>query len=554
MMKSCLPAHSRRQLLLSGAALPLLAVLPRPGRADDDHPGRREPPGGGRELTEEQRAHHALKRLAYGPRPQDVQAMQRLGAARWLDDFLQAQLQPQALPAALAQRLAALPTWQESQGELGERFRQALLAQRAQKEARPGDGADPAMAAAPGARPNAPPNVSHSAPPNARRELVRPVLAEAQAQRLWRALESPAQLQERLVEFWFNHFNVYAGKNAVSVYVGAYEREAIRPHILGRFRDMLGATARHPAMLIYLDNHQSVAPGFQPRRANARSQGLNENYARELMELHTLGVDGGYTQADVTALARMLTGWTLDPRGLGDGREHPRGRDLFVFDPRRHDHGEKLWLGRRIPATGPREGRAEGEQALDLLARHPSTARHLSRKLAQAFVADEPPASLVERLAQVFLRSDGDLRQWTEALIQAPEFWSAEHWQAKFKTPYQYLLSALRAVDAQVEDPALLAPLLAQAGQPLYGGQTPDGYKTTAAAWRGPEALTQRVQFASGLAEGRLGRRWQVAASPQQLLATLGPSLQAQTRAALQGETPGAQLALLLAGPDFMQC
>ncbi|HLO93258.1 MAG TPA: DUF1800 domain-containing protein, partial [Burkholderiaceae bacterium] len=491
------PDPRRRRLLLGGSALPLVAALPRPGHAEAAV--RLEP------LSDEERAHHALKRLAYGPRPQDVQEMQRLGPARWLEDFLQAQLQPQALPAPLARRLDGLPTWRESQGELGERFRRALQARRDSKAS---------ATAASGAA---------EAASDARRELVRPVLLEAQSQRLWRALESPAQLQERLVEFWFNHFNVYAGKNAVSVYAGAYEREAIRPHILGRFRDMLGATARHPAMLIYLDNHLSVAPGFQPRRANARSQGLNENYARELMELHTLGVDGGYTQADVTELARMLTGWTLDPRGLGSSR------DLFAFDPRRHDHGEKQWLGRRIAASGPRQGQAEGEQALDILARHPATARHLSRKLAQFFVADEPPPAQVERLAQVFLRSDGDLRQWTEALVRAPEFWSPAHWQAQFKTPYRYLLSALRAVNAQVDDPAPLLPLLAQAGQPLYGWQTPDGYKSSATAWRGPETLTQRVQFASSLAEGRLGRRWGADTRPEPLLATLGPSLQART-------------------------
>lgn len=526
-MKSCLPGPSRRHWLLCGATLPLLAAWPRPSRAADAPPLRRAP------LTDEERAHHALKRLAYGPRPQDVQEIQRLGPGRWLDTFLQEQLRPQPLPPALEQRLAGLPTWQETQGELGERFRKAHQAQQARKAAKAGQGGEDAVA-------------------QSRRELLRPVLLEAQSQRLWRALESPAQLQERLVEFWFNHFNVFAGKSAVSVYAGAYEREAIRPHILGRFRDLLGATARHPAMLIYLDNHLSVAPGFQPRRAHARTQGLNENYARELMELHTLGVDGGYTQTDVTELARMLTGWTLDLRGLG------HARDLFTFDPRRHDNGEKLWLGRRFhhanPNEGPRAGQREGEQALDVLARHPATARHLSHRLAQTFVADEPPPALVERLAQVFLRSDGDLRQWTEALLQAPEFWSAEHWQAKYRTPYQYVLAALRAVNAQVDEPALLLPVLAGAGQPLYGWQTPDGYKTTAAAWRGPEALTQRVQFASTLAEGRLGRRWNADTRPQSLLSTLGPSLQAPTRAALQGETPAAQAALLLAGPDFMQC
>lgn len=517
-MKSSSLGMLRRQWLLGSAALPLLASLPRPARA-----GERLAP-----LTDEQRAHHALKRLAYGPRAQDVQEIQRLGAGRWVERFLTEQLQPLPLPASLSQRVAGLRTWTESQGELGQRFRRAHEASQARKKA-------------PGAEPR------EGAADATRRELIRPVLLEAQSQRLWRALESPAQLQERLVEFWFNHFNVFAGKAAVVVYAGAFERDAIRPHILGRFRDLLGATARHPAMLIYLDNHLSVAPGFHPRRANARSQGLNENYARELMELHTLGVDGGYTQADVTELARMLTGWTLDQRGLGQARE------LFAFDPRRHDAGEKRWLGRTFPAGSPREGQQEGEQALDILARHPATARHLSTQLARAFVADEPPPALVERLTQVFLRTDGDLRQWTQALIQAPEFWEPEHWQAKYRSPYHYLLAALRAVNAQVDDPAPVLQALTQAGQPLYGCQTPDGYKTTAAAWRGPEALTQRVQFASNLAEGRLGRRWNPDTRPQQLLATLGPSVQARTRDALQGETPGAQAALLLASPDFLQ-
>lgn len=385
---------------------------------------------------------------------------------------------------------------------------------------------------------------------NAVREQVRPLVAQAMTARLARALQSPAQLEEVLTEFWFNHFNVYAGKNAVGVLVADYEQRAIRPHVLGRFRDMLGATARHPAMLIYLDNAQSVVPGYQPPqrarpglagRPESRARvtaGLNENYARELMELHTLGVDGGYGQADVTELARMLTGWGLDSRKARLGGSG----DLFLFDPRKHDAGPKTWLGRPVRGTG----QAEGERALDLLAAHPATARHLAFKFAQAFVADEPPPGLVQKLADNFRATGGDLREFTRTLIGADEFWSRAAYQAKFKTPYQYLLSSLRALDLPLAEPQPVLQALAQAGQPLYGAQTPDGYPNTAAAWRNPEALTQRVQLAI-----TLGRRSGVTAD--RLGTTLGASLSEPTRRALAGEPAGQQLALLLASPDFMK-
>jgi uncharacterized protein (DUF1800 family) len=379
---------------------------------------------------------------------------------------------------------------------------------------------------------------------------VRPLVAQAATARLARAMQSTAQLEEVLVEFWFNHFNVFAGKGPVSVLVADYEARAIRPFVFGRFRDMLGATAKHPAMLHYLDNERSVVAGYEPPRAARRfladkpelkarvATGLNENYARELMELHTLGVDGGYSQRDVTELARILTGWGIDQRKAllgGTG-------DLFHFDANKHDRGDKTWLGRTVSGSG----QAEGERALDVLAAHPATARHIAFQLAQAFVADEPPPSLVTRLAGVFKATDGDLKAVTRTLIHSDEFWSREAAGGKFKSPYQYLISSLRAVDAPLNNPAVLLQALAQAGQPLFGAATPDGYKNTAAAWRNPEALTQRVQLATTLSS-RTGVK------PETLLNTLGASVSETTRRTLAGEPSGQQVALLLASPDFMK-
>ncbi|HEV6967029.1 DUF1800 domain-containing protein [Roseateles sp.] len=509
---------NRRYVIGSAAALAGAAMLARRSHAGAPAP-----------LSAEERAMHALNRLGYGPSPADAAAIAEHGAARWLDRFLAGQFEPRRLPqpAALTQRLAGLEVLALSQAELFGRYREAVKAAR---EAR----REKAQGMAP-----------ETDALNAVRDKVRPLVAQAATARIARGLQSPAQLEEVLTEFWFNHFNVFAGKGPVGVLVADYEQRAIRPHVLGRFRDMLGATARHPAMLLYLDNAQSVVAGFEPPRrgrrpeAKARSpRGLNENYARELMELHTLGVDGGYTQRDVTELARMLTGWGLDTRkALFGGRG-----DLFQFDPRRHDAGSKTWLGETVRGSG----QAEGEHALDVLAAHPATARHLAFKFAQAFVADDPPASLVQKLADSFRASGGDLREFTRTLVGADEFWSREAYQAKFKTPWQYLLSSLRALDLPLNDPQPLLAALAQAGQPLYGAQTPDGYKTVAAAWRNPEALTQRVQLAT-----TLGQRSGV--SVDQLSTTLGASVSEPTRRTLAAEPAGQQVALLLASPDFMK-
>ena len=399
-----------------------------------------------------QQAAHVLNRLAFGPRPGDIERVAQMGVQRYIDG----QLDPKALPypADLTERLALLDTVNRSAGESLAEFIEVRRDVRDEEE---------------GAK-------------QRRRLAVERMRTQAQEARLLRAVESPRQLEEVLVDFWYNHFNVFAGKGLDQALVASYERDAIRPYVLGSFRAMLGATAKHPAMLFYLDNHLSKAGG------------LNENYARELMELHTLGVDGGYTQKDVTELARMLTGWTFDPRRL------VRLGETFRFDPRRHDAGVKTWLGREVAPAGQNEG----EMALDVLATHPATARHLSYKLAQYFVRDDPPPALVERLALAWRDTGGDIRQVLRVLFASPEFMAPSNVGAKFKTPYRFVISAVRASGTPLASSAPLAGALNQLGMPLYGCQTPDGYKNTEAAWLNPDALGRRVVFATMIGSGRL--------------------------------------------------
>jgi len=519
---------------------------------------------------------HVLNRFAFGPAPGELERVTRMGAGAWVAE----QLQPErlALPAWLGAQLGALATPGKSQRELVDGYHEAQRAARAAKLA---ETASPDGAKAP------------DPAAGERRRQAATIAYESGEERLLQALNSPRQLQEVLVDFWFNHFNVFQGKGLDRVLVESYEREAIRPNVLGRFRTMLGATAKHPAMLFYLDNWLSVAPGFEPRRkfgapaAGARkANGLNENYARELMELHTLGVDGGYTQQDVTELARILTGWTMlaqAPRGRRrlalETSASGRGDSIFVFDPARHDAGTKTWLGRRITS----DGQIEGEFALDVLAQHPSTARHIAFKLARRFVADDPPPALVDRLARRFLDTDGDLRAVMQSLADSPEFRQAR--QTKFKTPYQYLVSAVRATGIVTTNVRPLMGQLAQLGQPLYGCQTPDGWHDTEADWLNPNALTQRVNFATALASGKLPlqrvddpdapvnnalkameRQTDRAMNGNQpvegstppvdaatLLATLGPAISDRTRAAVAGSPPALRAALVLGSPDFMR-
>lgn len=342
---------------------------------------------------------------------------------------------------------------------------------------------------------------------------------------------------ERLVLFWTNHFAVSIDKDPVHVLAGGFEREAIRPHVLGRFADLLRAVARHPAMLVYLDNERSVGPG-SPAGAR-RGLGLNENLARETLELHTLGVDGGYDQADVTALARVLTGWGwMPPRA--DNPEAGR----FLFAPARHEPGPATILGR----TYPEGGVVQGEAVLDDLARHPATARHIARKLAAHFIADTPPEGAVSRIADAFQGSGGDLAVTAAALVAAPEAWEAG--PHKLKSPYEFVLSAVRLHPDLGRRPGDLIRALATFGQRTFGPPSPRGWPDTAAAWLAPHSFAARVDWAALMAE-----RAPPAVNPVELAdAAFGPLLSAPTRREIARAETGAQgLALLLMSPEFQR-
>lgn len=357
---------------------------------------------------------------------------------------------------------------------------------------------------------------------------------QAAAWRLLAASEPEREnpLLARLTEFWFNHLNVFAGKGSARPFVGHYAVHVIRAHALGRFEDLLLASARHPAMLHYLDQVQSAAEGS--RGMQGRVRGLNENYARELMELHTLGVQGGYSQTDVRELARVLTGWTVSP-------QDPSG---FRFAARVHDTGAKRVMGVAFGDTSGRGGEQEGDDAIRMLARHPATAQRISRRLAQFFVADQPPEALVQRLSATFSRTQGDMRAVMRELLQAPQMWDADN--RLFKTPLDFACSALAVVrsgTSEATDGRTLlqtARFLHDAGQPLHGWQTPDGYATDAATWMAPEALTRRTDFALTLARN--------AAEP----AFLRPYTSAATLEAVDRQPAAMRAGLMLASPDFM--
>jgi uncharacterized protein (DUF1800 family) len=463
---------------------------------------------------------HVLNRLTFGPRPGDVERVRQHGLAA----FIEEQLHPERIAdAALAERIAGFTTLTMSQDEMSEKiFSPAAelraAQQRQQRQQAATAAADPTMMAG-----QTPPPQRQMLTPEERQIQQRQqnVQQELMQAKVLRAVMSERQLEEVLVDFWFNHFNVFVNKGQVRQYLTSYERDAIRPHVLGNFRDMLGATAHHPAMLFYLDNFQNRTPNppvvinerleqrlrdprlterqriqimddLQRRQNQQRRPqgGLNENYARELLELHTLGVDGGYTQQDVIEVARILTGWTIDRPQQGGG---------FVFRPQMHDQGPKKVLGRTFAPNGE----AEGERLLDMLASHPATARHISFKLAQRFVADEPPAALVDRVAKVFLDSKGDLRAVTRAVVTSPEFFAADAYRAKVKTPFEFTVSAMRATNATLVNAQPVVQALREAlAMPLYGCQPPTGYSMTADAWVNTGALLNRMNFALQLVAG----------------------------------------------------
>jgi uncharacterized protein (DUF1800 family) len=349
------------------------------------------------------------------------------------------------------------------------------------------------------------------------------VVAELSMAKVTRAIYSERQLQQVMDDFWFNHFNIYAAKGDDRWLITSYERDVIQPHAFGKFKDLLTATAKSPAMLFYLDNFLSAdpraaqrqameramrqemrnrrfgGPPVNPQAAKKNERGLNENYGRELMELHTLGVDGGYTQKDVTEVARCFTGWTIDK---------PRQYASFKFDDRLHDSDPKFVLGKKIHAGGMKDG----EQVIDLLAHHPNTAKFISTKLARRFVSDTPPPALVSRMAQTFQSTDGDIRAVLKTMIWSPEFWSRETYRAKIKTPFELVVSAARAMGTDVDTPMPLVQWIGRIGEPLYQCQPPTGYSDKADAWVNTGALLNRLNYSLALAGNKMrGARTDVA-------------------------------------------
>ena len=467
-------------------------------------------------LTEEQKVVHFLSRTSFGVKREDVQKVNRLGIPVYLEE----QLHPERISDSLAEeKLAGLKTMRLSSRELIELYppprqqagQQEMMGQQ-------------------------------------QMQGPRTVILELQQARLLRSVYSRRQLYEIMVDFWTNHFNVFSAKGADRWLTTAYDRDTIRPHALGRFRDLLLATAQSPAMLFYLDNWLSADPNAPAARMggpNNRRRGLNENYARELMELHTLGVDGGYTQRDVQEVARCLTGWTI---------RQPRGEGSFYFEPRIHDTGEKIVLGNRIPPGG---GMEDGLRIIELLAQHPSTARFVSLKLARRFIVDDPPTSLVNKAAEAFTKSAGDIPTVLRALIDSPEFYSPDTYQAKVKKPLEFVASALRSTGAEVQLSHQLLRYLGRMGEPLFLAQPPTGHPDVAASWTSPDMLLTRMNFATDLIANRIpGSRIKPEAlgDKDAFARLIAPdSLSTTTRSAL-AETEGSQaIALLMAAPEFQR-
>ena len=505
---------------------------------------------------------HILNRTGFGPRPGDIEKVRQLGIPRYIDE----QLRPERIADGDATaRLSGLATIELSSQEIAEQFEIPQLEARRQRKA---DAKNPGPASGDGERAR-----------NPIQQRANSVIVELSEQKLLRAVYSERQLQEVLTDFWFNHFNVDARKGPARFMLTEYERDAIRPRVVGRFRDLLGATAKSPAMLFYLDNWMSadpngphtdtmIRPGLgrgrfggrvgmpasprpQAQKKNA-PKGLNENYGRELMELHTLGVDGGYTQKDVTEVARAFTGWTIDRPRQGGG---------FIFNPRLHDAGRKVVLGHVIEAGG---GESDGQQVLDILAKHPRTAAFIAAKLVRHFVSDTPPQALVDRVAARFLATDGDLREVTRTILTSPEFLSPAAYRAKVKTPFEFVVSALRASGADVQDARPLVREVQQLGMPLYMCQPPTGYKDTADAWVNTGALVSRMNLAYRLAAGQLrgtsvNCRLQHADCKLEdadavVSRLLGGDVSDTTRATIAKATDGPKMmALALGAPEFQR-
>ena len=486
-------------LMAAGALLaPLTWAGPRPGGAELASPA--SPPGGNNktgnanfagklpihELNEEEAILHALNKLGFGPRPGQVEQIEKAGLENWI----QAQLHPENIgDTEMNARLAQFPALGLSAAALLDQYppqdvaakRLGLKIEEYQKRLQE-------LAKQPGG--------ANSLPFKDQNEIVN----ELMDAKIIRAVYSERQLFEQLSDFWFNHFNIFVYKDPERWYLIPYERDAIRPHALGKFRDLLEATAKSPAMLFYLDNSSSADPHAFDRLklhpVHARpgeklpplggKRGLNENYGRELMELHTLGVDGGYKQEDVIEVARAFTGWTI---------ESPRENPAFYFDERIHDPDAKRVLGKKIKGGGIKDG----EQVLDLLVKDKHTAQHISLQLAEHFVSDDPPPALVAHMAKTFEKSKGDIRAVMATMVYSPEFWTRAAFRAKVKTPFELVVSTARALGADVDQPMQLAQWVSRIGQPLYQCLPPTGYSDKAAAWVSTGALLNRMNFAIAL-------------------------------------------------------
>jgi len=515
---------------------------------------------------------HVLNRIGFGPAPGDLERVRSLGLAKYIDQ----QLRPETLPDSnIASRLAGLETLNRSSRELAQEY--FLPAEMERRQTKQQAAAQPSDSATDKRDLRTPAQTQLM-------QAQRQVFTDLAQQKVLRAVYSERQLNEVLVDFWFNHFNVFAGKGLTRNYLTEYERDAIRPHVLGKFRDLLGATAQSPAMLFYLDNWQSAAPEGAPTEAqnnrnrtitrrpfgrpgqpppprtiadapqnaqNRKPRGLNENYARELMELHTLGVDGGYTQKDVQEVARAFTGWTI---------ANPRQGGGFQYEPRMHDNGEKVVLGHKIKAGG---GRHDGEEVLDILASHPSTARFIATKLVRRFVSDDPPKALVDRAAERFRETKGDIREVVRTIVTSPEFFAPEAYRAKVKTPFEFVASAVRATSIDSVNAMPLVQTMRELGMPPYQCQPPTGYADRADAWVNTGALLNRMNFAVALTEGRI-RNGRGAPAPRNTSIdsardeivdqVLGGDLSSTTRQTVaKASRPTQAVALLLGSPEFQR-
>jgi uncharacterized protein (DUF1800 family) len=472
-----------KRTLSLGAATALLGVL-----ASASRPQAGDAPRDPAALSARDSACHMLHRFAFGPLPGQVDRVARQGALVWLEEQLELRDDP-----TLAAREGRYEALALDPGDWARRYVAMRRAARRQREATreaagASGGAAPAgdsVMAGGGRRGRLP-----------ERAEARRLLDQVRGLAVARAVTADAQVREVMAAFWFNHFNVYLNKGADRFLLPSYVEDVIRPRALGRFEDLLIATARSPAMLFYLDNVRSVAAretdgARRPATASARRRGINENYARELLELHTLGVDGGYTQRDVTEVARILTGWGMRPPAQGGG---------FEFRERAHDAGEKTVLGTRFPAG---HGEDEGQRLLAMLARHPATIRHVCRKLCARLVRDDPPPGCVDAAVAAWQASDGDVRAVLRAIARSPEFWSAGVVRSKVKTPLEFVVSAARAVRADPDATPGLANAIARLGEPLYLQPSPAGFPERQEEWANSGALLGRMNFAVELAAGR---------------------------------------------------